>query len=1137
MKRFFSIFFLAISIVFNLQAQNYVPAPDFIIGNGASGAVNCAALQPDGKIIIAGSFTSYNGVAANRIARINTDGRLDTSFHTGTGFDSYPQSMKLLPNGKMLIGGFFTSYNGNSYSHIIRLNSDGSIDNTFNIGTGLDIAGGQTMVNSIETLSTGEIIVGGQFNKYNGNSGYGVFCINPDGSFNANYKTGTGSFGPVYCIQVDPDNKVLIGGMFTKFNAVAKSNIVRLNADGSVDNSFTTKVGAAQFEKPNSIVRQSDGKYVLGGDFTFVNDVARGGIARINGDGSLDATFNDPKNNGQVNCSVVQPDNKIVAVGSFTNVNGIATKNITRLNANGSVDTSFKSGSGLSSSAAGVRIMPNGRYLVYGYFINVSGIFSPNIAVIQPTQPPKINTLPITFSNNKVQTGGTITSNGGSPIAAKGICWNTTGSPSTADSKTANGTGSGNFSSEVTGFANNTVYYVRAFATNSMGTTYGNEVAFTTAAPQITSFTPLSGTSGTTVTITGQNLISATAVSIGGTPIDSFIVISNTSINAKISGEVNGEVKVTTPTGNAAKSAFTYIYAVPTITSFTRTSAYAGQTILITGTNFEYTTGVTFGGTPAASFTILSPTSISALLGAGTSGSVSVITKGGTASKTGFTFITAPGNSLTFDGVNDYVQATSATYPGTNFTIEAWILTTSATGTKEIVSYGGQYTDILEFRVDNGKLSCGMRGSNGTWAEVLSSTLVNTGRWTHVAVSKNGNAYALYINGVLDKTMNNTQNNPNISRLTIGHCFHYNSFLSGYNFAGKIDEVRIWNIARTPAQIASNMYHMIADTTTGLFAYYSFDQGAAGINNTGVTTLTDVKGNTNATLYNFDLNGAASNWTESYALVLPVTLPASEVYGNNFMASWIAPETGTVNNYLLYVSTDSTFGSFLTGYNGLSVTGTSKVVTGININTKYYYKVAANKTSVDQQGGFSLKQPVVSTSVLPLHLLSFTGKAVNGKSVLQWQTSNETNTANFVIEASANGRIFIELGTIKAAVNSQVNKNYNFTNETPGQGNNYYRLKMIDADGSVTYSGVVLVSFANQLPAIQIYPTPATNYVVIDVLSAAIKPVRFTIMNSAGVIMKQGLLQKREEKLDISSLAAGVYRIQIDNGQVGTIVK
>lgn len=460
---------------FNLQAQTYVPAPDFMIGNGASGAVNCAAIQPDGKIIIAGQFTTFNGVTANRIARINTNGSLDTSFHTGTGFDNYPQSMKLLPNGKMLMGGFFTSYNGSSYSHIIRLNSDGSIDNSFNIGTGLDFATGQVTVNCIETFSTGEIIVGGQFNKYNGHSGYGVFCINADGSFNANYKIGTGSFGPVYCIQVDPDNKVLIGGMFTKFNGVSKNNIVRLNADGSVDNSFTAIVGATKFEKPISIVRQSNGKYVLGGNFTFVNDVTRGGMARINSDGSLDASFNDPKINGQVYSSLIQPDNKIVAAGSFTSVNSIIAENITRLNANGSVDTTFKCGSGLYSSVSGVKYMSNGRYLIYGYFIRVSGILSPNIAVIQPMQLPKISTLPITFSNNKVQTGGTITSDGGSPVTARGICWNTTGSPTIADSKTANGTGSGNFSSEVTGFANNTVYYVRAFATNSLGTTYGNK--------------------------------------------------------------------------------------------------------------------------------------------------------------------------------------------------------------------------------------------------------------------------------------------------------------------------------------------------------------------------------------------------------------------------------------------------------------------------------------------------------------------------------------------------------------------------------------------------------------------------------------------------------------------------------------
>ncbi|QKJ28573.1 IPT/TIG domain-containing protein [Mucilaginibacter mali] len=160
-------------------------------------------------------------------------------------------------------------------------------------------------------------------------------------------------------------------------------------------------------------------------------------------------------------------------------------------------------------------------------------------------------------------------------------------------------------------------------------------------APSITSVTPTSATPGTTVTISGTNFTGATAVTFGGLPATSFTVVSPTSITAVVGSATSGSITVTTFGGTATLSGFTYTQA-PFISSFGPVAATAGATITITGLNFTGTSAVSFGGTAASSFTVVSPTSITAIAGAGASGAVSVINANGTATKTGFVYVAAP---------------------------------------------------------------------------------------------------------------------------------------------------------------------------------------------------------------------------------------------------------------------------------------------------------------------------------------------------------------------------------------------------------------------------------------------------------------------------------------------------------------
>ena len=168
---------------------------------------------------------------------------------------------------------------------------------------------------------------------------------------------------------------------------------------------------------------------------------------------------------------------------------------------------------------------------------------------------PTVTTLEVTSISTTTATGnGNITDLGSPNPTAHGVCWNTSGTPTISDNIKNKGAASatGAFTASMTGLAEGTTYYVRAYATNSAGTSYGGQVSFSTYynTPTITSFTPTSGGTGTSVTITGTNFTRATAVKFGGTAASSFTVDSATQVTAVVGSGATGKVTVTTPGGD-----------------------------------------------------------------------------------------------------------------------------------------------------------------------------------------------------------------------------------------------------------------------------------------------------------------------------------------------------------------------------------------------------------------------------------------------------------------------------------------------------------------------------------------------------------------------------------------------------------
>ena len=239
---------------------------------GAVGAT--AAAMNEHKC--AGGFITVNGISRSGIARLNSDGSLDSSFSPGLGADNFVRTIALQPDGKVLIGGWFNTVNGVTRNYIARLNADGTLDTSFNPGSGPN-----NWVESVAIQSDGKVLLAGSFTQVSGQPRNHIDRLNTNGSLDLSFQTSTGANDEIRVVTVQPDGKILIGGIFTQFTGVPINRVARLNFDGSLDTGFNPGTGANG--PVRTIVAQVDGKIIIGGEFTQVNSTAQGYIARLNG--------------------------------------------------------------------------------------------------------------------------------------------------------------------------------------------------------------------------------------------------------------------------------------------------------------------------------------------------------------------------------------------------------------------------------------------------------------------------------------------------------------------------------------------------------------------------------------------------------------------------------------------------------------------------------------------------------------------------------------------------------------------------------------------------------------------------------------------------------------------------------------
>lgn len=455
--------------------------PTFDSGTGVNNVVTSMQLQPDGKVILAGHFTTCNGVSVPRIVRLNADGSIDASFVVGTGANNPVRAMKLQDNGKVVIGGSFTAYNGQTTGSLARLNSDGSLDPTFNTGAGL-----AAYANSLTIKSNGNIVVGSTatFVTYNGNNYSGILQVDSLGAFSpetSNFEGVSGSgvlivhelmsgqlliSGSFYnvgvstrarmariqpdlmldhsfykypgaqgsiieSVEVDPTGKILITGSFNNYNDDYVAGLTRLLPDGTRDTNFLVPDYSGNFKEVK--VYQDTMLLVGMGAYGFLANTQRG-IMRLHNDGSFDPSFisgSGIEANAYVTCIEVQPDNKILLGGDFTTFNGQSFNGLVRLNSDGTIDNSFHIGSGFNGSVSAIHYGSMGQIYVGGTFTLFNGDTCRRIACLLPNGDLDTNfhlgagfddgVYAIEAYQNKLVVGGSFDTYDGAPAIAVAI--------------------------------------------------------------------------------------------------------------------------------------------------------------------------------------------------------------------------------------------------------------------------------------------------------------------------------------------------------------------------------------------------------------------------------------------------------------------------------------------------------------------------------------------------------------------------------------------------------------------------------------------------------------------------------------------------------------------------------------------
>lgn len=339
----------------------------FFVGTGASNVINKINIQSTGKIILSGDFQTFNGTSNKRIVRLLSNGTIDNTFTPGLGVEGPVRASALQPNDKLIIGGLFNSYNTTTIKNLARINSNGTIDNTFTTGVGPN-----NEVFELFLQKDGKILLAGFFSKYNNVNYNGFVRLNSDGTIDTNFLIGTGTNLAPDCFGQQKNNKLLIGGPFLRYKGLDVNKIIRLDLDGNLDTTFNTGLISGNV---NELLVLPDDRIIIAGTFSSVNGISANRIARLMSNGSLDTTFK-ANFSSRIRAMHLQKDGKIILVGDFTTVNSQTVQRLVRLNKDGSIDNTVYVGT--NGSIYDVAEQQDQNVLIAGNFTQTTQVGIPN---------------------------------------------------------------------------------------------------------------------------------------------------------------------------------------------------------------------------------------------------------------------------------------------------------------------------------------------------------------------------------------------------------------------------------------------------------------------------------------------------------------------------------------------------------------------------------------------------------------------------------------------------------------------------------------------------------------------------------------------------------------------------------------
>ena len=396
-KKLILLFFLLLASSFSFgqipgSIDNSFTSANFGVGNNLLSTI----ITNEGKIFVGGAISNYNGINKYGIVKLNSDGTLDNSFDAGSGTfcDNNADVVfhcSIQNDGKLIVAGDFEKFNCVERSKIVRLNPNGTIDTSFNPSGSL----ANSIILTTLIQNDGKIIIGGLFTSFDGVPVTAIARLNSDGTLDSTFNTGTNlefsvSSPPcsVVALAIQPDGKIIIGGNFTSYGGISRSGIARLNSDGSLDTTFDVGTGTSGTVTTCNYL--NDGKIIIAGNFNTVNGIQKSKIARLNSDGSVDTSFVSPTNiNGPILTTAIQNNGRIIIGGEFTQIDGNNLNRIFRLNTDGSTDGFFFIGSGANSAVRSAKIQNDGKIIISGSFTNYYGVSKDKIL--------RINGDPISF--------------------------------------------------------------------------------------------------------------------------------------------------------------------------------------------------------------------------------------------------------------------------------------------------------------------------------------------------------------------------------------------------------------------------------------------------------------------------------------------------------------------------------------------------------------------------------------------------------------------------------------------------------------------------------------------------------------------------------------------------------------------